>query len=256
MKHIFNTARFNQTLNYSNFPMFATDIDGVTHIKDRLWVWLEAKTEGTDINRGQLILAKQLVEQLGAFQPSFFVIAHHNTKADEDITGDNLLVSTVIFKAPHVKNVVVYDYELSERPSYRKFLSILSLVTDTTNKLKDNHVPDCDFGGLFDKYHDLRKPTITALTNDEMMREIAELDSWDDLTDEHTAFMFACGYLDDMEFYEKAFTTWVDFNDPAADHSICPPFRIPHQLSGNYDGFANSTKDGTFFHNPNGNQIQ
>ena len=117
-------------------------------------------------------------------------------------------------------------------------------------------MPDSDFGGLFDKYHDLRKPTITALTNDEMMREIAELDSWDDLTDEHTAFMFACGYLDGMEFYEKAFTTWVDFNDPAADHSRCPPHRIPHQLSGNYDGFANSTKDGTFFHNPNGNQIQ
>lgn len=79
MQHINNLARFNQQMNYFGFPMQATDVDSVTHIKGKFYLFNEAKCEGTDVTRGQLIFFRELIEDLGSKRPlsmSLPIIAH------------------------------------------------------------------------------------------------------------------------------------------------------------------------------------
>jgi len=172
----------------------------------------EAKSEGVDISRGQEITIKDMVNDLGFSKPTFFVVTHHNTRPTEDITGENLFVSTVYFKAPHLNKVIVHDYEKDERPTFRKFMEILSFIVGAEDKLKHGHLPRIESDSFFDKYPNLRPEIIKVLTNEDMMRSFAELDYWDeeDFSPEQKAFMLACGAFDEMSFYEYHFLTWAD----------------------------------------------
>ena len=209
---IYNRERFNQTMNFADYPFHATDVDSLTHIHKRMWLLNEAKSEGVDISRGQEITIKDMVNDLGISKPTFFVVTHHNTRPTEDITGENLFVSTVYFKAPHLNKVIVHDYEKDERPTFRKFMEILSFIVGAEDKLKHGHLPRIESDSFFDKYPNLRPEIIKVLTNEDMMRSFAELDYWDeeDFSPEQKAFMLACGAFDEMSFYEYHFLTWAD----------------------------------------------
>lgn len=213
---IYNKERFHQSLNFADFPFYATDVDSLTHIHKRMWLLNEAKTEGTDINRGQEITIKDMVNDLGTSKPTFYVLTHHNTRPTEDITSENLLVSTVYFKAPHMSRLVVYDYDKFERPTFRKFMEILSFIVGAEDKLRNGFHPDFfttdDFLG---KYPNLRPEIIKVLTNSEMMQSFADLNCWDeeDFSPAQKAFMFACGAFDEMQFYDYHFLTWSKHNN-------------------------------------------
>ena len=217
MQHINNLARFNQQMNYFGFPMQATDVDSVTHIKGKFYLFNEAKCEGTDVTRGQLIFFRELIEDLGSRRPAFYVVTHHSTRPEDFITGEGLKVSTVIFKAPHVTKLVEYDYPADERPTLNEFTHILALVADATDKLKGGRTAlDITNNGwdFFKDFSDLTQGTIKALSNDELMQSFAELEYWDDenLSPEQKAFMWACGHFDTLSFYDQAYTTWVNHN--------------------------------------------
>lgn len=209
---IYNRERFNQTMNFADYPFHATDVDSLTHIHKRMWLLNEAKSEGVDISRGQEITIKDMVNDLGFSKPTFFVVTHHNTRPTEDITGENLFVSTVYFKAPHLNKVIVHDYEKDERPTFKKFMEILSFIVGAEHKLKHGHLPRIESDSFFNKYPNLRPEIIKVLTNEDMMRSFAELDYWDeeDFSPEQKAFMLACGAFDEMSFYEYHFLTWAD----------------------------------------------
>lgn len=213
---IYNRDRFNQTMNFADYPFHATDVDSLTHIHKRMWLLNESKTEGTDINRGQEITIKDMVKDLGSAKPTFYVVTHHDTRPTEEITGENLYVSTVYFKAPHMNNVVVHDYQKSERPTFRKFMEILSFIVGAEDKLRKGFHPDFITKDEFlSQYPNLRPDIIKVLTNNEMMMSLAELDSWDedDFSPEQKAFMFACGAFSEMDFYDYHFLTWATNND-------------------------------------------
>lgn len=210
---IYNPERLNQHFDFEALPFFATDIDSVTHILGRVWLFNEAKTEGTDITRGQEILAKDLVKGLGANQPTFFLITHHDTRPTETITGHNLMVSTVYFKAPHINKVVVHDYEAHQRPTLKKFMEILAFVAGLEDKLKRGHLIRVEDDPFFDQFPNLRPDIIHALSNDEMMQSFADMEFWDEFTPEQTAFMYACKAFDEMDFYSTHYKTWVSHVD-------------------------------------------
>ena len=71
---IYNRERFEQKLDYSDFPFFASDVDSLTNIKGKMWLANETKVEGNSIPRGQEITIKEMVNQLGHFQPTFYVV--------------------------------------------------------------------------------------------------------------------------------------------------------------------------------------
>lgn len=212
---IYNTERFNQTLNFGNFPFYATDIDSLTHISGRMWLINEAKTEGTEINRGQEIIIKDMVNDLGNSKPTFYVVTHHNTRPTEDITGKNLLVSTVYFKAPHTGRVIVYDYDKAQRPTFNKFMSILAFIVGAELKLKNGHSMSIDSDPFLNQFPNLRPEIIKVLSNEDMMKSFAEMESWDDedFSPEQKAFIYACGAFDEMNFYDYHYLTWATHTD-------------------------------------------
>ena len=108
--------------------------------------------------------------------------------------------------------MIVHDYEKDERPTFRKFMEILSFIVGAEDKLKHGHLPRIESDSFFDKYPNLRPEIIKVLTNEDMMRPFAELDYWDeeDFSPEQKAFMLACGAFDELSFYEYHFLTWAD----------------------------------------------
>jgi hypothetical protein len=204
-------ARFNQSIRYDDFPFYATDIDSLTHISKRLWLVNESKCEGTDITRSQEITLKDMVNDLGCSKPTFAVVTHHNTRPTEAITGENLLVSYVYFKAPHMKSVVTHEYQTEDRPTFNRFQSILSFVVGVEDKLKAGHTIEiASDDPFFNQYPNLRPEIIKVFCNDEMMQSFAELDDWDEMTEEQKAFIYACGAFSELDFYDYHYLTWAN----------------------------------------------
>lgn len=211
---IYNLDRFNQSVHYDNFPFYATDIDSLTYVSNRMWLLNECKTEGTDLTRSQEITIKDMVNDLGKSKPTFFVVTHHDTRPTEPITGDNLLVSYVYFKAPYFDKVIIHEYSPEERPSFNKFQSILAFVVGVENKLKQGHLPCIDSDQFLDTLPNLRPEIIKVLSNEEMMQSFAAKNDWDDFTVEQKAFMFACNAFDELDFYDYQFLTWSEHKHP------------------------------------------
>jgi len=208
---IYNRERFEQKLDYSDFPFFASDVDSLTNIKGKMWLANETKVEGNTIPRGQEISIKEMVNQLGHFQPTFYVVTHHNTKANEYITGDKMLVSTVYFKAPHIPSVQVYDYDEDERPTYNKFCLLLAVACEVQNKLKKGQVLD-DIINVLDpimRKYSFDEISRKTLTEPDVMQSFAEMDYWDDFTPEQKSFMWSCRIFDELDFYAKAYLPWT-----------------------------------------------
>jgi len=197
MEHIFNPERFAQNINFNTFPTFASDIDGVVHAKGKCWLWLEAKVEGVGLPTGQEITAKELVEDLGKTKPAFFAVAHHDTRASEDITGDNLLVSKVYASAPWTKKAKVFEHTYIDRPTWSNFVSDALLVTTGTRVLKPNptFLEGGEQGDILDK---LDGYLWRAVENEQLMQEYAELDFVDeeDMSEDLWAFVNSFGFAD------------------------------------------------------------
>lgn len=194
MEHINNAPRFNQPLNFSTFPTFASDIDGLIHAKGKCYLWLEAKVEGIGLPTGQEIMAKELIQDLGRTKPAFFAVAHHDTRASEDITGDNLFVSKVYASAPWTKGKV-YEHTYIDRPTWSNFASDTLLVTGGTRILKPNptFLEGGEQGDILDK---LDGYLWRAVENEQLMQEYAGLDFVDreDMSEELWAFVNSFGF--------------------------------------------------------------
>jgi hypothetical protein len=202
MDHIFNLDRFNQNTDFSTFPTIGTsDIDGLIHAKGKCWLFLEAKVEGVGLPRGQEIAAKELIEDLGRTKPAFFAVAHHDTRASEDITGDNLLVSKVYASAPWTKGKV-FEHVYLERPTWTNFASDALLVTAGASTLKRILKPNPTFleggeqGDILDK---LDGYLWRAVENEQLMQEYAGLDCVDreDMSEDLWAFVNSFGFTEE-----------------------------------------------------------
>ena len=213
-----NKSRFFQGVDFSTFPAQATDIDGVIHAKDRCWLWLEAKVEGTGITTGQEILAKDLTKQLGRSKPSFFAVAHHDTKASEDITGQNLFVSKVWASAPHMGGKVIeHTYNSEDRPTWHRFSANVLLSCDAIRVLREE-----PFWADFAAKEVLEKTCSylwKAVANEHLMIEWARAEYVDDedLSEELLEFIADFGFQDHpdnpgnklMLFEELVFQNWL-----------------------------------------------
>jgi len=197
MEHIFNMDRFNQNTDFSTFPTIGTsDIDGLIHAKGKCWLFLEAKVEGVGLPTGQEIMAKDIIQSLGQTKPAFFAVAHHDTRASEDITGDNLMVSKVWASAPCSKGKV-FEHTYIDRPTWTNFVSDTLLVTGGTRILKPNptFLEGGEQGDILDK---LDGYLWRAVENEQLMQEYAELDFVDreDMSEELWAFVNSFGFAD------------------------------------------------------------
>jgi hypothetical protein len=212
--YIKNQARFDQKIDFSTFRHGATDIDFVFDVSKRLWVGAEVKVEGVDITRGQMLNGKGLVKDIGSSRPAFFLLCHHDTKASEAITADNLLVSTIWASAPHTSTrVTEFEYPSDKRPTYADFSCQLMLMTNTLDKCPkepDFIVPSVFFHGDFQC---LSKGYMTAARNRPMMERFAQMDSvdWIDFEADMRAFIQSCGYGPDtmVEFVEDIYFQYL-----------------------------------------------
>lgn len=217
MMEIYNHGRFYQGIDFSTFPAQATDVDGVIHAKGKCWLWLEAKVEGTGITVGQEIFAKQLVEHLGQCMPSFFAVAHHDTKATEDITGQNLLVSKVWASAPHMGGKVVQHTYTDDRPTYERFSANVLLSCDAVRILRED--PNYTENAAEEVLEKTCSYLWKAVANEHLMIEWANLEFVDDedLSDELLEFIADCGFQDGpdtpgnklMLFETLVFQNWL-----------------------------------------------
>lgn len=213
-EYIKNPARFDQKIDFSTFLHGTTDIDFAFDVSNRLWVGAEVKVEGTDITRGQMLNGKGLVKDIGNNRPAFFLLCHHDTKASEAITADNLLVSTIWASAPHTSGrVMEFEYPTDQRPTYADFSAQVMLMTNTLDKCSkepDFIVPSNFFKGDFQC---LSKGYMTAARNRPMMERFSELDclDWDGLDTAMRAFIQSCGYGPDtiVEFVEDIYFQYL-----------------------------------------------
>lgn len=196
MEHLFNQERFYQRINFQDFPAMATDIDGLIHVKGQCWLWLEAKYEGTGLPLGQEILAKDLVKSLGKEAPAFFVVAHHDTKPSEEITGENLLVSKVYASAPHLKGKIV-EHIYEHRPSWSNFASDALLHNNGYRVLKPIPIlgEGRESGDILTKTDEY---LWRAVENEHLMHEYADLDCVDreDMSPELWEFLVSFGFAE------------------------------------------------------------
>lgn len=215
MKHINNLERFNQDVDFKTFPASATDIDGLIHAKGQCWLWLEAKVEGHGLPQGQEIMAKDLIRSLGKTAPAFFGVAHHDTRASEDITGDNLFVSKVYASAPWTKGKV-FEHIYTERPTWTNFASDVLLVTAGKRILHLNKANFCNGGEPGDIMDMLDGYLWRAMENQDLMQEYAELDfvDRDEMSEELWAFIHSFGFDKDDDkailiFEGFVFNCWL-----------------------------------------------
>lgn len=200
MHHINNLDRFNQHLDFSTFPAFATDIDGLIHAKGKCWLFLEAKTEGNGMPMGQEIFAKDLVQTIGFVKPVFFAVAHHDTRASEAITGDNLMVSKVYASAPWMKGKVM-EHTYTHRPTWRNFSSDILMMTGATRVIRKGHENYCEGGETGDIKDKVDEYLWKAMANEHLMKEYADLDcvDKDDMSEELWAFIESFGFTETPE---------------------------------------------------------
>lgn len=215
---IHNHGRFLQGIDFSSFPAQATDVDAVIHAKGKCWLFLEAKVEGTGITIGQEILGKELVQHLGRSKPAFFAVAHHDTKASEDITGQNLFVSKVWASAPHMGGKVVeHTYNSEDRPTWDRFSANVLLSCDAVRVLREE--PDCTNFAAEDVLEKTCRYLWWAVAKEHLMIEWANLDFVDDedLSEELLEFIADCGFEDAPDypakkvvmFEELVFQNWL-----------------------------------------------
>lgn len=215
MDHILNHDRFSQNVNFNTFPASATDIDGLIHAKGKCFLFLEAKVEGIGLPTGQEILARDLVQSLGHSKPAFFAVAHHDTRASEDITGDNMLVSKVFASAPHM-NGKVAEHAYINRPTWRNFATDTLMATDAARIL--HPYPTLHEGGeAGDILTKMDTFLWTAAENEHLMQEYADLDCVDeeDMSAALWDFVNSFGFTEETEgnivlmFDTFVFNNWV-----------------------------------------------
>lgn len=223
---IYNRERFTQALSFHDWPTYATDIDGLTHLHGKLWLGLEAKVEGTDIPRSQDITLRALATSLGRDSPAYFAVAHHDTRPSEDITGEGLLVSTVYVSTPDMAGeVVVHDYPTEHRPTYNQFIWAALLMHGAVGKAKKGHIPDYTHAlswepTAFTLYpgavcEHITPELMLARRHTQLMWQLADLDCVDDeyLPNDLKALMAAAGYEGDIvRFVGDVFYSW-GYND-------------------------------------------
>jgi hypothetical protein len=217
--YIHNHDKFNQKIDFSSFgTKSTTDIDAIHDFNGKLWMVLEAKTVGSDITLGQHILLQNLVKSLGATRPTFAVVAHHDVKASEAITGNNLSVSTVYSSGPRVAgNVTVYEYGDKEQPTYNEFLSHVMVLSDVHEK----HFKQIELGGditaiLDSGVFDTEPPVAiydVAIERPDMLQKFAELDfvDWPYFNLEMETWLISLGVNANNVglFVEHVFYHWV-----------------------------------------------
>lgn len=216
--YIHNHDKFNQKIDFATFgTKSTTDIDAIHDFSGKLWVVLEAKTESSEITMGQHILLTNLVKSLGATRPTFAVVAHHNTRATEAVTGDNMFVSTVYSSGPRVAGEVgVYHYDDDrDRPTYNEFLSHVMVWSDVPEK----HFKHYELGGdisaiLESSVFETELPVYEqAIKRPEMLRKFAELEyvDWSDFNNEMEDWLVSLGVnCNNVEFFiEHVFYRWV-----------------------------------------------
>ena len=218
---IYNHDRFNQFTDFSTLPTMATDIDGLINIANKLWVFIEYKTEGTPINRGQAISYKQLSSQLGKSMPTFCLVAHHDTRASEDITGQNSYVSTVWCSIPLMNGKVKeVDYIGDDRPQLSAFIDGLLWTYKVKTPYWQNGIPDEIYPARFlyeNNLHPLGQVYQKAIKNEAMMDLYAQQESidWDTFPSELQVWLVSIGANgDDFGFYEEVFIPWVTTQYP------------------------------------------
>lgn len=217
MMQIHNHERFYQGIDFGTFPAQATDVDAVIHAKGKCWCFLEAKVEGTGITVGQEIFAKQLVEHLGRAMPAFFAVANHDTKASEDITGQNLLVSKVWASAPHMGGKVVEHTYTDNRPTWDRFSANVLLSCDAVRVLREE--PRYFDSAAEEVLEKTCRYLWKAVANEHLMIEWANLDYVDDedLSEELLEFIADFGFHDHPDhpgnklvlFEELVFQNWL-----------------------------------------------
>ena len=124
--HIFNEARFNQKANFNSMIMAGSDIDFFCEIKDKMYLFVEWKTFGTSLPRGQSVGYRRLTTDLGLSKPTFTVVANHDTTPSEYITGDNSYVTEVFYRLPNMQFQDRYFYEEGEYPTLNEWLADFS----------------------------------------------------------------------------------------------------------------------------------
>lgn len=224
---IYNRERFQQAIDFTEFPTFATDVDSLTYLKGKLWLACEAKCQGSEVPRGQDRTLRALVKALGQETPAYMAIAHHDTDASDDVQGDDLLVSTVYYSSPALNGrVVVHEYPEYARPTYTLFcwgaLVVHNAVKQTKPKAPDpdyrhalvmDHNPFCGYPGA--ACEDVSPEYLLAKSHEHLMWQFAALDNVDDefLSQDLKALMAASGYENDVVnftgdvFYEWSYAT-------------------------------------------------
>lgn len=118
--------RLRQITDFSTFPLRGGDVDFETELTAGVVVRGEWKFEDAKLSGGQSQASYNWVNRTGQVAHAFLVVATHSVPTTEPITGEDLLVKTVLFRFPSMSRAIAVFYDEVHRPDLNKFLGALA----------------------------------------------------------------------------------------------------------------------------------
>jgi len=77
-----------------DYGISPTDIDGLIEYRDSCYIFIELKSKGKSMSRGQAMAFQRLTDDLQITKPTIFILAEHETEDEEqDVDAANCIVS-------------------------------------------------------------------------------------------------------------------------------------------------------------------
>ena len=125
---IYNRDLYHQTVVYDALVVGAMDIDLASDLYGRGLLFVEFKAANKQMNFGQELCYKRIVESAGLDKPSLLVLSHHHTdNPEEDVDAGSTIVSKVIYRWPTMKTSEDFTYQ-GNKPTLNEFISDLAYV--------------------------------------------------------------------------------------------------------------------------------